>query len=603
MRNYTRKLDGKELKALAAELGIRYPEQYKSVMKQLMDVSREAAYRTGGQSFGLEDLRTTTATKAARYRLKRVIADAMALSDPAKRSEKILSAAAREHVRLTKEVLEETIKSGNPLGQQVLSGARGGAATLKRLIGGDMLYVDHHEEPIPIPVQRTYAEGLSPAEWWAATYGARKGLTDVKLSTGEAGWLGKQLAQLAHRLIVTDLDADEDPQNVVGLPVDLNDPDNVGALLASPAGEYPRNTELTPRILKELANQGKKRILVRSPTVGGPSGGGVYARDAGIREGGVMPSKGSMLGLIAAQSIGERLTQTSLSSKHSGGVVGETPRGLDFLDQLMQVPKQFKGGALHAQLEGKVRSISQTPTGGYKVMIDGEEHISAPGQELSVKEGDLVEAGDVISSGIPNPSEIVKHKGIGEGRRYWLYQYLQAARDSGMDASRRNVELLSRGLIDHVELQDELGEWSPGDVVQYRQIEKEWTPRDGTRTLKPQNAVGKYLEAPVLHHTIGTRIQPSMLADFSEFGVSSIEAHDEPPPFVPRMIRAAANIGYDPDWLTRLVGAGQKKSLLSATVMGDKSDIAGTSYVPARVVGTAMSTVWPASTSSTNKQW
>jgi DNA-directed RNA polymerase subunit beta' len=601
MRDYSRELSKRNIGDLFNELAERHPDKYRDVAKALSDVGRDAAYSTGGQSFGLEDLLTPAAALASRARLNRRMRDIFAnpkWGDDLKQ-EKIIIAAGEERKRLVKEVMEEAKAMGNPLAEQVMSGSRGKEGELNRLLGGDMLYEDHRDATIPFPVQRSYSEGLRPAEYWASTYGARKGLAAGKFATQDAGFFAKQLNQLAHRLLVTaDGEDDEDAAQegiLRGLPVDVSDADNEGALLASPVGGYDRNTVLTPKIMQDLEDQGVKRILLRSPTVGGPRGGGVYARDAGIRETGRLPSRGDMVGLLAAQALSERLSQGQLSAKHVGGIKGESraTSGFEYLNQLVQTPKAFKGGAAHAQIDGRVTMIDDAPAGGKYIYVNGDRHYVSPGFGLKVKKGDEVEAGDIMSDGIPNPSEIVKHKGVGEGRRYFVNQFTEAYRDSGLAVSRRNVEMVARGLIDHVEVLDDMDDHIPGDVVPYSSIERNWKPRAGTVTAAPKSAIGKYLERPVLHYSIGTKIRPSMMADFDEFGVKSLDVHEQAPPFQPQMVRAMGISAHDPDWMARMMGSGQKKSLLEAVYRGRAADTGGTSFVPGLITGKDLSQNWP----------
>jgi replicative DNA helicase len=69
------------------------------------------------------------------------------------------------------------------------------------------------------------------------------------------------------------------------LAVCLNrDLDALQRVAARAAGGLPRNTVLTPKILKALEAKGIAKLLVRSPLVGGPPQGGVLARDVGVRE-------------------------------------------------------------------------------------------------------------------------------------------------------------------------------------------------------------------------------------------------------------------------------------------------------------------------------
>jgi hypothetical protein len=296
-----------------------------------------------------------------------------------------------------------------------------------------------------------------------------------------------------------------------------------------------------------------------------------------------LPPLGDFVGLAAAQAVSEKLSQGQLSAKHTGGVAGadKAVSGFAHINQLIQVPKTFKGGATHAQLDGKVSAITDAPQGGQFVTVGSEQHYVPPDLDLKVKIGDSVEAGDVLSDGIPNPAEVVHHKGIGEGRRYFVGAFGDAYRDSGMSSHRRNVELLARGLIDHVRVTDEFGDHVEDDVVPYSSIEHGWRPREGSRVVGLPAAVGKYLERPVLHHTIGTKVRPSMLPELKEFGVNNLEVHDEPPPFEPMMVRGMYNLQHDPDFMTRHLGSGLEKATLQAAHRGATSDIAGTSYVPA----------------------
>jgi DNA-directed RNA polymerase subunit beta' len=425
----------------------------------------------------LSSLKVPVVAKEARSKLRLRIATILnsQASDEQKEA-RILKAVDDVKATLPKKVFDELVKLDNPIADQVRSGSRGSPANLARLVAGDLLYVDHRGETIPIPAITSYSEGLPPAEWFSASFGARAGLRDVKFATQDAGYFSKQLNQANHRLMITQDDDPDEPTNIRGLPVDVTDMDNEGALLAHAVGDYPRNTVLTPKIMKDLNKAGVKRILVRSPTVGGPAHGGVYAKDVGIRERGGFSPLGDNVGLAAAQALGEKIVQGGLSSKHVGGVKGavQAVSGFDRINQFIQVPKRFKGGAAHSQEDGFVDSITKTATGHYNVVVNGKPHFVQAGFNPIVKQGEKIEAGDVLSEGLPNPAEIVKYKGVGEGRRYFIRSFTSAYRDAGLGVDRRNVELLARGLIDHVQLTAEDDDHIPGDVVAYSQLESTW---------------------------------------------------------------------------------------------------------------------------------
>lgn len=582
--DFSRVLDKKGMNALLRDVAIKHPDEYTDISKRLADIGRRTATDSGGNSFGLAHMAKAKVARKRhaelQARVKKILDDDR-LTD-GQRNELIVRETGKVLQTVPEEVYQESLKEGNPLAYQVLSGSRGNKMNLNELRGTGLLFADHRDQPIPLPILHSYSEGMSPSEYWAASYGARKGVMDVKFATQDAGFLSKQLNQVAHRLMVTDMDGPRRDDTLRGLPVDTDDPDSEGALLAHDVGGYKAHTVVSPRILQTLQRQGHKKILVRSPLVGGSPDGGVYGYDVGVREQGTIPGRGSMVGLTAAQALSEPISQAQLGSKHTGGVAGANKlvSGFDFINQMIQVPRVFKGGATHAQKDGTVSGVEEAPAGGQYVWVDDHKHYVPSGYGLKVRRGDPVEAGDMLSDGAPNPAEVTRLKGIGEGKRYFVQGLRQAMTDAGMKSNRRNIELLARGLINHVRLTDEYAGHMPDDVVPYSTLEHVYEPREDHEVLHPARAVGKYLEKPVLHYSIGTKVRPSVLKELSHFGVKEVAVHKDPPPFEPEMIRGMYSLQADPDWMTRMYGSGLKGSLLDAVHTGGKSDEAGTSFVP-----------------------
>lgn len=275
------------------------------------------------------------------------------------------------------------------------------------------------------------------------------------------------------------------------------------------------------------------------------------------------------------------------NSKHGGGVAGAAKgqQGFPVLERMFSVPSTYPGGATHAETDGLVTSVRPAPQGGHLVTVDGHEHYARPELEVTAKPGDRVEAGDVLTDGVPNPAKFVEHKGIGEGRRLFLKHFTELAAASGFRPHRRNVELVVRGLIDHVRVDQEFGDHVPGDVVSYQAVEHGYRPRPGYTAGPPGEAAGRYLERPALHYTVGTRVTPSVAATMTRHGVDRVVTHPDPPPFTPVMVRSQDTLAHDPDWMTQGLGSGLEKNLLRATARGAVADPAGTSYVPALAEG------------------
>lgn len=742
-----RPLDKKNLSAVLSAVAKQYPDKYRDITFQLNQLGRQAAYFTGGNSFGLEHLKKSKVAIANREKLQKqldLLIDDDSL-DSKTRSERIAALVGPMIEKERDEIYDESEAEGNPLAEQLKGAGRGNRINLAALRGSDGLYTDHRGRQLPVPVLRSYSEGLSPMEYLASTFGARQGLIQTKFSVADSGFFGKQLVQAAHRLMVEAVDSDKEPATPRGMPADIDDQDNEGSLLAVKTGNYPRNTVLTPRIIRDLRQQGVQRLLVRSPIAYGAPNGGIYARDAGIREFGRLPNIGERVGITGAQAVAEPLSQAMLclaegtlvrmadgtekrieeiqvgewvlgadktgvtapaqvlqtfangvrecwetvfltevarkgadfviksvslystrdhkilgvtrlknkqrpelqiipvelavqalvagglcgrgggyqldaqatydimvdnadhlfvlanglvvsnSGKHSAGVAGASKAQslFDVVNQMIQVPEKIKGGGTHAQVDGVVRNIADAPAGGKYLYIDGERHFVAPGFEPRVKPGDVVEAGDLITDGLPNPAVIVQHKGVGEGRRYFLDAFRKAVKAGGVNTDRKNIELLARGLINHVRLTEEVDDYAPDDVVPYSVLEHSYQPREGFQAVAPRQAVGKYLERPYLHYTIGTKVRPSMLKDFSDFNVGSVDVHEQAPPFEPEMVRAMSNLRYDPDWMVREFGSYLKEGLLDATHRGGTSDQKSTSFVPSLAQGVNFKTLQP----------
>lgn len=586
MRGRATSLGKTEIYDLLRELALRHPDKYRDVSHKLANIGRDAATDMGGYSFGIEHLQTGKEAQRILDGLRASVAQVLAdkTLSPKRRQEEIIKVVGKQQEPLINTIYRESLESNNPLGMQVKTGSRGNKMNLGSLLGADLLYQDHHDEIIPIPVLNSYSKGLDPAEYWAGTYGARKGIIGTKFATAQAGFFGKQLNQLAHRSVIAGLDDpdNENPKTLRGMPVDVDDRDNEGSLLAHDIGGYKRNTPLTPRILRHLKSQGIDKIVIRSPLVGGTPDGGLYARDVGVLEDGYLPGKGRAVGMTAAQALSEPVSQGMLNTKHGGGVAGQDKAygGFHYLDQLIQKPQTFQHGATHSTQDGRVTAIEDAPAGGKFVFVNNVKHYVPTNVELKVKVGDDVEAGDVVSHGIPNPSVITQYKGIGEGRRYFTKAFRDTMKASNLTSHRRNIELVGRSLINHVKLTDEFNDDVMDTILPYDYVASNYKPRDGYKTLAPDRAIGKYLESPVLHHTIGTKVRPSMLDDMKRFGIETLDVHDDPPPFEPYMVRAMNNLHYDMDPVTRMYGSGLKSSLLDSVHRGLTSNENSTSFVP-----------------------
>ena len=586
LRDYNRSIDRKAIKTLLGIVAEKYPEQYNHVAHALMKLGAEVSTTYGRElSLSLNDLDIGPKAKALRDALNKnvqAILKTPGLSAK-ERDDQIVKVVGRASKQIRDTNFAEQLEKNNALARQVKSGARGNPTQFSGVNVGDLLVQDHRDNPIPVAMTDSYAEGLDPVEYWAGSYGARKGMVDLKFATPKGGFLGKQLALAAHRLVVTE----DDCGTTNGIPVDADDSDNVGTLLARDYGDASANSIVTPKLVKRLKKY--QTVVVRSP-ITCQAKDGICSKCAGVREKGELPDVGDNIGIAAAQAISEPVTQSALSSKHTGGTVGVGPTasGFDAINQLTQVPKTFDGGATIASMDGRVESIEKAPQGGTFLTVAGERHYVLPNFKPLVKVGDKVESGDVISEGLPNPAEIVHHKGIGAGRWHFMNNFRNTLQASHISANRRNIELLSRGLINHVRIVEPDGppDTLPDDIVEFNTITRGYQPRKGTRTLNVSRAKGMYLEAPALQYSIGTRVTPRVIESLKRHGVGDILAHKDKPSFSPEMVRAMETLAHAPDWMVRLGGFHLKKGLLSSVHRGVGAKEHGTSFIPALGKGT-----------------
>ena len=264
--------------------------------------------------------------------------------------------------------------------------------------------------------------------------------------------------------------------------------------------------------------------------------------------------------------------------------------GFDALKDLTMVPKAYDVKASVSSVDGTVSAIEDAPQGGQYVVLDDDRDnkIYVPAAlKVSVKPGDRIEAGDAVSSGLVSPADVVAYKGIGEGRRYFTNRFTQAFRDSHYGVNRRNVEILSRALVNNVQVEnpDSEGDALPGDIVRYSAWASGYTPREGAAQVPVDKAVGQYLEAPVLHYTIGTRVTPSVVKALKRHGCTEVTANKTAPGVVPHMVSVAESPAYSGNWMARLGTSYLKDRLLEDVQQGAHSELHSTNPIPSLAKG------------------
>lgn len=578
MRDYNRIIDKKTSIDLLRQVAEQYPDQYPDVSKSLLLAGQDAAI-AGNFSFSIKDLVATG------YRKKRRIIIAGQVQkivnnpklDTEEKNRQIIVLLSKEIQPMTDAVLEEGVQNGSRLAEVVRGGSKGKPAQYNIMVGSPLMYTDHLDNPIPIPVLNSASDGFDPVEYWASAYGARKGAISSKFSVRDSGYFSKKLALALQRSVITE----DDCETKNGISVQGDDTENLGTVLQTSIKGLKSNSIIRPEHLPFLKG---KEVQVRSP-ITCQAREGLCAKCAGIRETGRLPDIGDNVGMSAALAFGERLSQSSLNVKHFGGVAG-AKRQWAFKDivDLFEMPEHSRKAAAVADLDGVVKSVIKSPAGGTVITVNDIEHWVPPTEEVRVKRGDVVEAGDILSSGIPNAKKLAQYRGIGDARIAFLNQMKDVA---GASVSRRNGELIARSMINHVKLTSDrgVGDGMIGDVFRYDALAKDYEPKASAQMAPTGSAHGKYLEEPVSHYTIGTRINNRVQRDLKGKGVMSIKVSDEAPDFDADVQRLYEHSQYDPDWLVRLSGYRLKDNLLEGVHQGDTSQVHSTSFVPALAKG------------------
>lgn len=529
-----------------------------------------------GISVGLDDIRPL-------YKEREAILDparkAFAKAKTRREQEKVVLETQTKLLDLTK-------THPGSMTHMALSGARGNAAQLMKMITAPLATVHPKTGLVPHLLDRSYAEGLTPMQYWLHGPEVRANEVQARISVSEPGEVAKVMVNNMASKVVTHVDCG----TMNGIRLRVEDPHAVDRYTQEDAG-LARNTLITPRVIQELHRRHVTTILVRSPMTCA-STHGVCQHCQGLDEKGHTHAIGTPVGGRAAQAMSEPLTQMALSARHGTltvkGQVQELT-GLKGARQLLDIPAAFQHEALLAPVGGVVTRVERAPQGGHYVFVGTQKSYAGPNLTLQVKVGDAVEAGDRITDGVPHPAKIVAHKGLGAGRVYFADALHGVYKREGQDIDKRHVELLAKTLINHVRLTEadpEHPEFLKGDTINYNAFRDAYTKN--AIGMPPRDATGRRLAREVLHHTVGTVVTPSLARELDRAGVKEVFVAKQMPQLEFVMRPFTMNPLLDRDWMARLAHRYLKQTIADAAHIGDEADIHTTHPVPAYAFGAEM---------------
>ena len=371
------------------------------------------------------------------------------------------------------EAMKDNFDELNPIYMMAQSGARGNMNQLRQIAGMRGLMANTSGKAVEIPIKACFREGLDALEYFISSHGARKGLADTALRTADSGYLTRRLVDVSQDIIVREHDCGTDEYIEVE---DIKDGNQIIEKLHERlVGRYPfenivnpqtgelivdNNTIITPNIADKIIEAGYTSVKVRS-ALGCKTKHGVCAKCYGM---GLATRKevniGEAVGIIAAQSIGEPGTQLTMRTFHTGGVAGgDITQGLPRVEELFEARKP-KGVAVISEISGKI-SITDSKK-RKEVTVTGKDnaktYLITFGSKLRVKDGDEIEAGEAITEGSINPSEILAIKGPEGVFKYLTSEVQKVYRNQGVDINDKHIEVIGRQMLKRVKIED------PGDT-------------------------------------------------------------------------------------------------------------------------------------------
>ena len=312
----------------------------------------------------------------------------------------------QETTRVVGEAVRASMDPTGNLSTMANSGAtKGGFGPISQLAGMRGLMADPSGRIIRLPIQSNFREGLTALEYFISTHGARKGLADTALRTADAGYLTRRLVDVAQDMIINE----EDCETTDGIWIRKGD-DIAGQTLQSRlygriAGDnvidpntgeiiVERNQMLSNADLTKMVEAGVEEVFVRSPLTCELKHGlcqKCYGMDLGR---GKLVEKGTAVGTIAAQSIGEPGTQLTLRTFHTGGVAAgsDITTGLPRVEELFEARRMPKGEAVMCTITGTATVIPADSSNELnRVKVENSELIQ---DEYAIPEGWEIKVSD-----------------------------------------------------------------------------------------------------------------------------------------------------------------------------------------------------------------
>ena len=502
-------------------------------------------------------------------KVKQVIAKNQKFTD---QNKELTDLTSKYNTKIEKQNLDYLLSKGSVAAKMAKTGARGNPTQLASGTSSPLMSLNAKGELVPVVIKHSFAEGMTPAEHLAMSYMGRGSTVLAQLSTSLPGALFKKLSPTVFHEVITE----DDCKTHNGILVPSSDKK---VLL----GRYEADTNhlIDEERMKELTSSIPHKIKVRS-SLTCEAKDGICKHCYGLMGNGKLPNVGENVGVIAAQSVSEVLTQAMLSTKHKASVGERKGNKYEQAANLLQNPTDnFKDEAAMATINGKITAIKPTPLGDTHVYINEKQHFVPNNQELKVGVGDTISQGQALSTGTINPRKLVGLRGLGSGREYMANE-LRDIYGGGLDP--RHFEIISKNLMKYVEVEDP-GETPllPGDKVDVNRIAKYLNK--ASETVGIDSAKGGILAEGIHHLTPGTLLDSNHIHELKENGVKTVKVTNSGlrvKPIVPGLQTAKL---LDPNWVSKMSFSRLKDTLQNSAATGAESDTHSTDPITPYILG------------------
>ncbi len=405
----------------------------------------------------------------------------------------------------------------NEMIQQVKSGSRGKPVQFARLAIGPIYAVDMNQLPKTNLIKSNFIGGLNAQEYFNVASQGRYSSVQSNNATSEPGALGKILIANSDAQKITVLDCGTSNGSLMA----LSDHHTLGRFEAG------TNKLIDEAYARQLKAAGKKTVKARNP-ITCQAKKGVCSKCYGLKPDGRLPSVGDNVGIKAAQTIGEILTQMSLSTKHSA--IGKTESsklsGVEGFKAIINSPSSFSGAAVVATNSGIIGRIDKAPQGGNFIYVDSKKYTSKPHSKVIVKSGQPVFKGQALTDGVVTPKHVVETRGLNEGRAHEANLLHTLFKDStGKDLQKKHFELIARGHLS-------LGQNKIGEIDEHNSLTSEY-PKRKSKMSVGNMIIGKYLAEDYGTISKGIKIDKPVIDELKKNNLSSVFITDEAPSVKP----------------------------------------------------------------------